>query len=76
MMLHQLAKAVGVITGLFAFWVAVQALKRRSDPNYHRGDDVLAGCGTCAIENICHSNTDNPPDACPDPAVRHAAGKE
>jgi hypothetical protein len=63
-MLQQLATAVAVITGLFSAWAAVQALKRRTDPRFKRGDDVLAGCGTCAIGDACRPG--EVPDACPD----------
>ena len=57
-MFEHLAKATSVIVGLFLMWTAVQALKRRSDPRYKRGDDVLAGCGTCSIADACHGATD------------------
>ncbi|HEX5133203.1 MAG TPA: hypothetical protein VFX92_12045 [Candidatus Krumholzibacteria bacterium] len=45
-MLHDLIIAIGGTVGLMVAWVAVQSLKRRSDPTFAAGDDVLA-CGDC-----------------------------
>jgi hypothetical protein len=53
-MLYHFVIAVLGITGLFGGWVAVQALKRRSDPRFGSRDDVMAGCGSCAGEGFCH----------------------
>jgi len=75
-MLHQLLTAAGVITGLFAAWAAVQSLKRRTDPRFHAGDDVLAGCGTCSIADACHhAVSEGIPDDCPTDAA-HPVSKE
>jgi hypothetical protein len=65
MMWQQAATAVAVITGLMLGWVAVQALKRRSDPRFRPGDDVLAGCGTCSIAEACRVAGGDAPDRCP-----------
>jgi hypothetical protein len=46
-MLHNLVIAIGGTVGLMVVWIAIQGLKRRSDPAFHAGDDVLA-CGDCA----------------------------
>ena len=46
-MLNHLLIAVGGIVGLMLAWLAVQGLKRRSDP-HHAGQDVLA-CHTCGV---------------------------
>jgi len=54
-MLYHLAIAVLGIVAMFAVWTAAQALKRRSDPRFGRGDDVLAGCGGCAGESMCQA---------------------
>jgi Na+-translocating ferredoxin:NAD+ oxidoreductase RNF subunit RnfB len=50
-MLHQLLVAAGAIVGLMLAWLAVQSLKRRSDPSIAKGEDVLL-CGTCGA-NSC-----------------------
>lgn len=46
-MLHQFMIAVGAVSGLMLVWLAVQNLKRRSDPDIGEGDDVLL-CGACS----------------------------
>ncbi len=46
-MLNQLLIAVAGIVGLMLAWLAVQGLKRRSDPG---GGDVLS-CGTCGAHS-------------------------
>jgi hypothetical protein len=45
-MFYHLLIAVLGTAGLLGAWVAVQSLKRRSDPRLGAGDDVLA-CGGC-----------------------------
>lgn len=50
-MLAHLLTASGVIVGLMLAWLAVQVLKRRSDPDIREDEDVLL-CGTCGA-NSC-----------------------
>ncbi len=49
-MIYHLLVAVGGVVGLMTAWLAVQSLKRRSDPDLRAGDDVLA-CATCGLES-------------------------
>jgi hypothetical protein len=51
MLYHLLVGAVGTAV-LLGVWVAVQSLKRRSDPNIPEGEDVLA-CGLSCGESAC-----------------------
>lgn len=60
MMLNHLLVAVVVIVGLMLAWLAVQSLKRRSDPD---GGDVLS-CGTCGAHS-CGGCALNPVDESP-----------
>lgn len=62
-MLHQLLVAAGAIVGLMLAWLAVQSLKRRSDPSIAEGEDVLL-CGTCGA-NSCGGCLLNHNDATP-----------
>lgn len=51
MLYHLLVGVVGT-AALLGGWMAVQSLKRRSDPSLSRDEDVLA-CGRCAGEHAC-----------------------
>ena len=59
--LNHLLVAIGGVVGLMLAWLAVQSLKRRSDPSIGADEDVLF-CGTCGA-NSCggclleHSDT-------------------
>jgi hypothetical protein len=75
-MLYHVAIAAVGIAGLFAMWTAVQNLKRRSDPRFGKGDDVMAGCGSCAMEDLCHAAADGPPAECPETRATGNHGKE
>ena len=72
-MWQQIAMTALVITALFAMWAAVQGLKRKTDPRFERGDDVLAGCGTCAVADTCHAYGREDSSAC-EVHARVAAG--
>jgi hypothetical protein len=49
-MIHHLLVSGVAVAGLMLAWIAVQGLKRRTDPDLHHGDDVLA-CATCGRES-------------------------
>jgi len=49
-MVYHLLVATGGMIGLVIAWVAVQGLKRRTDPELGAGDDVLA-CAACGSES-------------------------
>ena len=55
-MLHQMLIAVAAIVGLMLAWLAIQTLKRRSDPE---GKDVLS-CGTCGAHSCAGCALDHP----------------
>ena len=76
-MLYHLAIAFGGIALLMGTWVTVQALKRRSDPRYGPGDDVLAGCDACTMGDVCPTaGADRDPDACSVPGAARRTRKE
>jgi hypothetical protein len=75
-MLYHLGVAFAGIGVLMGGWVLVQALKRRSDPRFHPGDDVLAGCGACSMGDVCHAGPDRGPGACALPGAAGSYGKE
>ncbi|HEU4365971.1 MAG TPA: hypothetical protein VFT13_10970 [Candidatus Krumholzibacteria bacterium] len=64
MLAHLLIAAAGIV-GLMLAWLAVQSLKRRSDPD---GKDVLS-CGTCGAHS-CGGCALNPADGSPQPGSR------
>lgn len=49
-MLQHFMIAIGGVSGLMLVWLAVQNLKRRSDPDMRDGEDVLF-CGTCSAHS-------------------------
>jgi len=51
-MLYHLVVGILGTAGLLGGWMAVQGLKRRSDPSIPPGADVLA-CGRCGEEHAC-----------------------
>jgi hypothetical protein len=75
-MLYHLGVAFAGIGVLMGGWVLAQALKRRSDPRFRPGDDVLAGCDACTMGDVCHVGTDGPPESCAVPGAARRTGKE